>query len=176
MKSVLNNRDLWYDGTIEIHPKDVLKWVMYSKLSVTEMTDDIVKFNKNVLADQKIKLKNELDIFDLEWNIPSKYNTMNIKQYITDKLVQVGVDDGLTEVEFVERHKRVQFEFNVFNQLELVPLLKTLVYIIDNFIEKQVVWGVGRGSSVSSYILYLLGVHDIDSVTYELDFNEFLRN
>lgn len=176
MKSVLNNRDLWYDGTIEIHPTDVLKWVKYSKLSVTEMTDDIVKFNKNVLADQKIKLKTELDFFDLEWNIPSKYNTMDIKQYISDKLIQAGIEDSLTDGEFVERHKRVQFEFNVFNQLELVPLLKTLVYIIDSFIEKQVVWGVGRGSSVSSYILYLLGVHDIDSVTYELDFNEFLRN
>lgn len=176
MKSVLNNRVLWYDGTIEVQPKDVLKWVKYPKVSVTEMTDDIVKFNKNVLSDQKIQIKNGLASFELDWNIPSNYNTMDIKQYITDKLVQVGIDDELSDDEFVERHKRVQFEFNVFTQLELVPLLKTLVYIIDNFIEKQVVWGVGRGSSVSSYILYLLGVHDIDSVTYELDFNEFLRN
>lgn len=101
---------------------------------------------------------------------------MDIKQYITDRLVQIGIDDELTDDEFVERHKRVQFELNVFTQLDLVPLLKTLVYIIDSFIEKNVVWGVGRGSSVSSYILYLIGVHDIDSVTYELDFNEFLRN
>lgn len=176
MKSVLNNRVLWFDGTIEIQPNEVIKWVEYPKLSVTEMTDEILQFNKNVLTDQRIKLKSELDDFNLEWNIPSKYNTMDIKQYITDRLVQIGIDDELTDDEFVERHKRVQFELNVFTQLDLVPLLKTLVYIIDSFIEKNVVWGVGRGSSVSSYILYLIGVHDIDSVTYELDFNEFLRN
>lgn len=176
MKSVLGDRALWYDGTIEVPSSAVLKWVEYSKLSVTELTDDIIAYNKNVLPDQKINLKSGLGKLNHEWDIPLKYNTMDIKQYISDKLVQIGIDDGLSDSEFIERHKRVLFEFNVFLQLDLIPLLKTLVYIIDSFIENNVVWGVGRGSSVSSYILYLIGVHDIDSVTYELDFNEFLRN
>ena len=35
--------------------------------------------------------------------------------------------------------------------------------------------GVGRGSSVASYILYLIGVHRIDSIKYNLDWKEFLR-
>jgi DNA polymerase III alpha subunit len=50
-----------------------------------------------------------------------------------------------------------------------------MVYVIDTFKKNNVIWGVGRGSSVSSYILYLLEVHDVDSVMYDLDFNEFLR-
>jgi DNA polymerase III alpha subunit len=41
--------------------------------------------------------------------------------------------------------------------------------------ENHVIWGVGRGSSVASYVLYLLGVHRIDSMFYDLDVSEFLR-
>jgi DNA polymerase III alpha subunit len=41
--------------------------------------------------------------------------------------------------------------------------------------ENDIVWGVGRGSSVASYTLYLIGVHKIDSIKYELDINEFLK-
>jgi DNA polymerase III alpha subunit len=39
----------------------------------------------------------------------------------------------------------------------------------------RMIWGVGRGSSVASNVLYLLGVHRIDSMFYELDSREFLR-
>jgi DNA polymerase III alpha subunit len=38
-----------------------------------------------------------------------------------------------------------------------------------------VLWGVGRGSSVASYCLYILGVHKVDSIKYELDIHEFLK-
>ena len=41
--------------------------------------------------------------------------------------------------------------------------------------DKNVLWGVGRGSSVASYALFLIGVHKIDSVKYDLDWREFLR-
>jgi DNA polymerase III alpha subunit len=39
----------------------------------------------------------------------------------------------------------------------------------------NIVWGVGRGSSVASYVLYLLGVHKVDSIKYGLDIREFLK-
>ena len=41
--------------------------------------------------------------------------------------------------------------------------------------QNNLIWGVGRGSSVASYVLYLLGVHRIDSLHYNLDIAEFLR-
>jgi len=50
-----------------------------------------------------------------------------------------------------------------------------LKYLVDVMKENHVIWGVGRGSSVASYVLYLLGVHRIDSIYYELDPAEFLR-
>jgi len=48
-------------------------------------------------------------------------------------------------------------------------------YFVDTMQANNVVWGVGRGSSVASYVLYLIGVHKIDSIKYNLDWQEFLR-
>jgi DNA polymerase III alpha subunit len=40
---------------------------------------------------------------------------------------------------------------------------------------KNIVWGVGRGSSCSSYLLYLLGLHEVDVVKYDVDISDFIR-
>ena len=54
-------------------------------------------------------------------------------------------------------------------------MLRYLIYLVDVMRENNVVWGVGRGSSVASYILYLIGIHKVDSVKHNLDYTEFLR-
>ena len=46
---------------------------------------------------------------------------------------------------------------------------------IDTLREKNVVWGVGRGSSVASFCLFLIGVHKVNPILYKLKINEFLR-
>jgi DNA polymerase III alpha subunit len=57
----------------------------------------------------------------------------------------------------------------------MLPVLQFLLYFIDKLKDNNIVWGVGRGSSVSSYVLFLMGVHRIDSVKYNLDIKEFLK-
>ena len=57
----------------------------------------------------------------------------------------------------------------------MFDLLRYLKYFVDTMRENNVVWGLGRGSSVASYVLYLIGVHKIDSMYYDLDVGEFLR-
>ncbi len=57
----------------------------------------------------------------------------------------------------------------------MLVLLKTMKYIVDTLRENNIVWGVGRGSSVASYVLFLLGVHKIDSVKYDLPIEEFFK-
>jgi DNA polymerase III alpha subunit len=71
--------------------------------------------------------------------------------------------------------KRVRDEYAEFESRGLAPLLKYMIYLVDFMRENKIVWGVGRGSSVASYVLYLIGVHKIDSIKYDLDFKEFLR-
>ena len=80
---------------------------------------------------------------------------------------------GMCETE--EQRVRVDKELELFIQHGMFDLLFYLKYLVDTMRENNIVWGVGRGSSVASYVLYLIGVHKIDSIKYELDIHEFLK-
>lgn len=74
-----------------------------------------------------------------------------------------------------EQTDRVSEELTAFIEHGMMDLLFYLKYLVDTLRENNIVWGVGRGSSVASYVLYLIGVHKIDSIKYNLDWREFLR-
>lgn len=71
--------------------------------------------------------------------------------------------------------ERVSKELELFIKHDMIELLDFLKYLVDTMREKNIIWGVGRGSSVASYVLYLIGVHKIDSLKYNLDIGEFLK-
>jgi len=97
------------------------------------------------------------------WHMPEEYQNLDIAQWILDKCISQ------------EELQRVGAELILYQERDLFPLLKQLKYIIDTWRANNIVWGVGRGSSVASYVLYLLGVHKINSLYYDLDIEEFLR-
>ena len=66
-------------------------------------------------------------------------------------------------------------ELAEYDRRNMFDLLKYMVYLVDFMRENNIVWGVGRGSSVASYVLYLIGVHKVDSVQFDLDYHEFMR-
>jgi DNA polymerase III alpha subunit len=74
-----------------------------------------------------------------------------------------------------EQHARVEAELELFAQHNMIDLLFYLKYLVDTMRENNILWGVGRGSSVASYVLFLIGVHKIDSIKYNLDIKEFLK-
>ncbi len=74
-----------------------------------------------------------------------------------------------------EETNRVSQELELFIQHGMFDLLFYLKYLVDTMRENNIVWGVGRGSSVASYVLYLIGVHKINSIKYNLDIHEFLK-
>jgi len=97
------------------------------------------------------------------WLIPDKYKDIDIKQFVLDKAkTQDEID-------------RVELEYKMYKERNLIDILRCMVFLIDYFRENDIVWGVGRGSSVSSYILYLIGVHKINSLKYNLPIEEFLK-
>jgi hypothetical protein len=97
------------------------------------------------------------------WHMPEQYRNMDIAQWVLDQCVTQ------------EELQRVGKELLLYQDRNLFPLLKQLKYIIDTWRTNNIVWGVGRGSSVASYVLYLIGVHRINSIYYDLDIEEFLR-
>ena len=80
---------------------------------------------------------------------------------------------GMCETQ--EQTNRVSQELELFIQHGMLDLLFYLKYLVDTMRQNNIVWGVGRGSSVASYVLFLLGVHKIDSIKYNLDIHEFLK-
>ena len=179
----LSDRTLWFDGDSTIPSKNVTQFVLshgpLSNLCVDELTDEIKKYNTLVNKGQQIVVKEELREFDYSWNIPEQFKNLDVKEYVTEKLYQEFSDNCWleedNEKELSIRTTRVLQELQEYTHLGLNEVLRTIIYIINTLEDKEIVWGVGRGSSVSSYVLYLIGVHDVDSVEFDLDFRDFLR-
>lgn len=96
------------------------------------------------------------------WFMPEEYKNMDIEAFIVEHCPE-------------QNFPRVIEELELFHQHNMIDLLRYLKYLVDTLRANNVLWGVGRGSSVASYCLYILGVHKVDSVRYELDIREFLK-
>ena len=98
--------------------------------------------------------------------MPDKYKELNVYEYVLGKLETPAEDSTM---------KRVWEELDEFKKRDMHNLLRYMIYLVDFMREENIVWGVGRGSSVASYVLYLIGIHKVDSIQYGLDYKEFLR-
>lgn len=177
MKTSLKDRTLWFDGTSEISSNDILNFIMLNPnvpICVDEITPEIKQYNKFVKKEEKICIKESNNITEKVWKIETE---INVEDFVLDKFEKEISDNnwGITSPNVIKRAERVSQELKAFKKHNLMNLLRVLIYIINTLNTKNQVWGVGRGSSVSSYILYLIGVHDVDSVLYNIDFTDFIQ-
>jgi len=137
--------------------------------------EDSIEYNRSVaelhaeldLLDSYHNISQTVEEFDSilqkNWRMPQEYKQLDIAEYIL----------GLCKEE--HELQRVGQELLLYQERNLFDLLRYLKYLVDTLRKNNVVWGVGRGSSVASYVLFLLGVHKIDSLYYNLDIDEFLK-
>lgn len=97
------------------------------------------------------------------WLMPETYKTLDIAKWVLEQC------NGEAELQ------RTGEELLLYQEYELFDFLKYMKYLVDTMRQHNIVWGVGRGSSVASFVLYLIGIHKINSLYYELDIKEFLR-
>jgi len=97
------------------------------------------------------------------WYMPQKYYELNVLEWLLSKC------QNDTE------KKRVEQEYVLFEKKKFIKVLQFLIYFIDTLRANNIVWGVGRGSSVASFCLFLIGVHKINPLQYDLNITEFLR-
>jgi len=143
-----------------------------SNVEFTE-TQDVAKFNKfcNELGIDRLKILGEDDFDRINtYNIPIHYKEIDVEEYIRG-LVPNEVDG----TDNAEASQRVEMELALYKERDLFPIIQVLLYVVDILRRNDLVWGVGRGSSVASYILYLIGIHKVDSIKYNLDIREFLK-
>jgi DNA polymerase III alpha subunit len=124
------------------------------------------------------KFANELDVETLileanwsqEFNIPQHYKDIDVEEYIKGLVSESNGELGDNPA-----GARVDAELALYKARNLYSILQLMIYIVDMMRKNNLVWGVGRGSSVASYVLYLIGIHKIDSLKYNLNIEEFLK-
>lgn len=126
-------------------------------LEITNVPNCIVYNDPNLSVEEFDNIKQST------WNFPDSYKDMDIAKYI------------LEQCKNEEELQRAGHELLLYQEKDMFMLLKYLKYLVDNMRENNIVWGVGRGSSVSSFVLFLLGVHKINSLYYDLEIEEFLK-
>jgi len=146
--------------------------------SVTEVDwhEDFEKYNSAIDANhlqnklfsavEKLSLsKEEFDRQNQEHLfIPDEYKNIDLHQYCLDRCPDE-----------TEECARVCNELYEFEKRGMFNLLRYMIYLVDFMRDNDILWGVGRGSSVASYVLYIIGIHRINSIQYNLDYKEFLR-
>lgn len=97
-----------------------------------------------------------------KWFIPKEYRDFDIEEFLLTQCPEENLD-------------RLAEELKLYKKYDMLDLLKMMKYLVDSLRKNNIVWGVGRGSSVSSYCLYLIGIHKIDSVKYRLPISDFFK-
>ena len=86
--------------------------------------------------------------------MPDEYKNLDIEAYV------INLCNSEEEV------SRAYEELAEFHKRKMTDVLRYMVYLVKFMRENNIVWGVGRGSSVASYVLFLIGVHRINSIQY----------
>lgn len=97
------------------------------------------------------------------WFMPSEYKCFNIHQFL--------IDSCKNDTELL----RIAYEIGVYEERNLIPLLRYIKYLVDTMRKNNIVWGVGRGSASASYVLFKIGIHKIDALKWNLDVSEFFK-
>lgn len=155
--------------------QDVFNLLYENKLDllckiITEDTEEIKKLIQHselpIQTTQTIDYSIDVDDFDKQrqstWIMPDEYKQMDIEGFLAYVCPK-------------QNYQRLIDELQEYRARQMLDLLRWLKYFVDTCRKNNVIWGVGRGSSVASYVLFLLGVHKIDSVKHKLDWQEFLR-
>lgn len=104
----------------------------------------------------------------LEWNIPQQYLDLDVIEHVNDRMARLGIDD----TRYLDR---LAEELVLMQERNMFPFIQCLIYIRDVLKENRVVLGVGRGSACASLVLFVLGIHRVDPVLYDIPIEEFLK-
>lgn len=121
-----------------------------------------IHFRAPLISNTALSVDEFDQVMQQDWFMPEEYKTLDIIEHVM--LICP-----------VETQERAAEELEAFAERNMLDLLRWIKYFVDTCTKENILWGLGRGSSVASYVLFLIGVHNIDSVKYNLDWREFLR-
>ena len=145
-------------SNLNIDDETVVEQFNFARRQNADPFPNLTLFNEAVESLEQFDKRNQE-----QWFMPKEYEDFPMVEFLLDKTTNE------------EEYQRVVTELDLYIQHNMMALLNYLKYLVDTMRSNNIVWGVGRGSSVASYCLYLLGVHKVNSIKYELDIHEFLK-
>lgn len=181
MKTLSNeliDRSLRFDGVSVVDPVDVSRFLLLGipprQLRVTRESPEIAQFNQHVVSEDELKLaEQEPVVLDFSWQIPESYLKIDLRTYFIDAFIKRNLSYTETQVELAA--ERIEAELKEVDRRGMTQFMQTIIYILDVLREKDVVWGVGRGSSCACYLLFILGLHSVDCLLLDIPLDEFFH-
>ena len=175
----LINRRLQGDGVsicnLEQVENLILSGVPPKFIVCEDPAPQIAQYNKLVGEDDRILDSSTYTTNNLshEWNFPEKYKTLDVDSLIFTKLEAWC---GNKSDEYISKAvSRVELELKYFKETDSIDFIRCICFIIDYFKERTIFWGVGRGSSCASMVLFLLELHLVDPILYDLPISDFIK-
>ena len=111
---------------------------------------------------------------DIECDLfPSIDTSFNLREYILECFINKNINESCDD-SLKSKFERIEYELSCFDKLKKQDLLYIVIHITNYLNTNKIVWSA-RGSSSASYVLYVLGIHHIDSFLYDLDPTEFFK-
>jgi DNA polymerase III alpha subunit len=174
----LNDRTLRFDGVSIVPPEFVqdfmLRGLPVEHMRLSSTTDETEQFNLQA-GDALRLVSGEQVNLNFSWKLPPEFLSLDVVEHVSvvfgERLPALKYDATQTELAI----HRVAQELQQFRNRGLLDLLRVIIYTLHRFRETGQVFGVGRGSSCASYILFLLGLHVVDPIKFKVDLEEFMH-
>lgn len=181
LSTQLEDRVLRFDGVSIVSPEMVARCLLLgvspTEIRVSEDTWEIQEYNANSPDEDAIKVvSNEPVNLDFRWQLPEEYLKMDLWERIIDAYDQRAAELDYTVQEEDHAGARMEMEYEEIRKRGMTEFVKTVIYVLDMFRQHNVVWGVGRGSSCASYVLFLLGLHSVDCIKLQVPLEEFFHD
>lgn len=181
LRTDLTDRSLRFDGVSIVTPEKAAellsRGVLPSELRIQGDSEEIQLFNQQVAEAERLLTDADEPIrLDMSWRLPESYKSIDIGEDVRAALAKNIQRLGYSEELQVQAHERIELELAEIKRRGMIEFMATIMYVLAVFREKGVVWGVGRGSSCASYVLFILGLHSVDALKHQIPLEEFFHD
>ena len=178
LETPLKDRVLRFDGVSVVSPDFVAELLLLGaqpcELRVDGDSWEIQQFN--TYSGEELLPPDDAVQLDMQWCLPAEYLNIDLDTYVSQKAAEQIELAGYTEKQEQAALDRLDAELAEIKRRGMVTFVKTVIYVLDTFRQQEVVWGVGRGSSCASYVLFVLGLHAVDCIKHDVPMSEFFHD
>jgi DNA polymerase III alpha subunit len=160
-----NNRILMRDGTT------VVSSFEYARRLHRETLGEHVKCLSDRDSELYEYINSESITYDESTEEPKPHKTTEFSKDEIESMIK----EYPRYIDSDDFNKRLKTELDFFTKYDKLDFIADLMALIIRFKEDGIIWGVGRGSSCSSLIMYIIEVNDINPLEYNIPFSEMSK-